>query len=416
MLSEMPRQILDAHPQLGERAHARHVERQARGFEVAAERLVRVGELEVVHHLGEPVDLVFVQRERLPHLARGAAAAVGDDVGGHRRAQPAVLLVDVLDDLLAPVAARQIEIDVRPLAALLREEPLEQQIHLDRIDRRDAQAVADRAVGGRAAPLHEDVVLPAVIDDVPDDEEVAGEIELLDQIELARDLRAGAVVIRPVAIARAGLGDVAEERHLGFAGRHRIRRKAVAEIRHRVFEPLGQRQRSGQRVGAIGKQLRHHLGRLEIALGVARQPAAGRIERRLVVDAGEHVEERSILGRGKADAVGGHDRDAKRPRQAGERHQVGFLVAQQMPLQLDADVGAAEQADQAIQQPAHAVVMRVEHRPARQRDEPGREALELLEREGAFSLGGAHLHAGHETAEIAVARRPMPPAQAVARC
>ena len=96
----------------------------------------------------------------------------------------------MLDDPLAPIAARQIEIDVGPLAALLGEEALEQQIHPDRIDGGDAEAVADGAVGRRAAALHEDVVLPAEVDDVPDDQEVAGEIELLDEIELARDLRA----------------------------------------------------------------------------------------------------------------------------------------------------------------------------------------------------------------------------------
>ena len=102
----------------------------------------------------------------------------------------AVLLVHVLDRPLAAIAARQIEIDVRPLAALFREKPLEQQIHPDRIDRGDAEAVAHGAVGRRAASLHEDVLLPAVIDDVPDDQEIAGEIELLDQIELALDLSA----------------------------------------------------------------------------------------------------------------------------------------------------------------------------------------------------------------------------------
>ena len=183
-------------------------------FEVEADRrqmprqrVGRIDELEVVHHLREPIDLRRLEAERLPHLARRAAAAIGDDVGGHRRAEPAVLLVDVLDDPLAPIAARQIEIDVGPLAALLRQEALEQQIHPDRIDRRDAEAVADGAVGRRAAPLHEDVVLPAEVDDVPDDQEVAGELELLDEIELARDLRARAVVIRPVALARADLGD-----------------------------------------------------------------------------------------------------------------------------------------------------------------------------------------------------------------
>ena len=163
---------------------------------------MRIGELEVVHHLGEPVDLRRRRAQRLAHLARGAAAAIGDDVGGHRRAEPAVLLVDVLNDALAAVAARQIEIDVGPFAALFREEALEQQLHLDRIDGGDAEAVADGAVGGRAAALHEDVLLPAVVHDVPDDQEVAGEIELLDQIELARDLRARLVVIRPSDRAR----------------------------------------------------------------------------------------------------------------------------------------------------------------------------------------------------------------------
>ena len=159
--------------------------------QVALERLLRIDPLEVVHHLRQPIDLRRLERERLADFARGAAAAIGDDVRRHRRAVFAVFLVDVLDDALAAIAARQIEIDVRPLAALLRQEPLEQQIHADRIDRGDAEAVADGAVGRRAAPLHEDVLLPAEIDDVPDDQEVAGEIELLDQIQLALDLPRG---------------------------------------------------------------------------------------------------------------------------------------------------------------------------------------------------------------------------------
>ena len=144
-----------------------------------------------------------VEPERLPYFARRTSSAVGDDVGGHGRAVLSVLLVDVLDDALAAIAARQIEIDVGPLAALLRQEALEEQVHPHRIDGRDAQAVADGAVRRRAAPLHEDVVLAAEVHDVPDDQEVAGELELLDEVELARDLRAGAVVIRPVAVARA---------------------------------------------------------------------------------------------------------------------------------------------------------------------------------------------------------------------
>src|SRR4029453_8998176 len=68
----------------------------------------------------------------------------------------------------------------------------------------------------------EDVLLPAVIDDVPDDEEVPGEIELLDERQLARDLRTRLVVIGAVPFARASLGDMAQKRHLCLAIGHRI--------------------------------------------------------------------------------------------------------------------------------------------------------------------------------------------------
>ena len=66
------------------------------------------------------------------------------------------LRVDVLDHPLAAVAAGQVEVDVRPLAALLGEEALEEQLHAHGIDGGDAEAVADRAVGGGAAALDQD--------------------------------------------------------------------------------------------------------------------------------------------------------------------------------------------------------------------------------------------------------------------
>ena len=190
---EVPRQVLHLLPELREVPDARAAAHPARPSASCFASVSSASlELEVVHHLRQPVDLRRVEAEHLAHFARRAPAAIGDDVGRHRRAVLAVLLVDVLDDALAPIAARQIEIDVGPLAALFGQEALEQQLHADRIDGRDAEAVADGAVGRRAAALHEDVVLAAEVDDVPDDEEVAGEIELLDEIQLALDLRARA--------------------------------------------------------------------------------------------------------------------------------------------------------------------------------------------------------------------------------
>ena len=69
-----------------------------------------------------------------------------------------------------------------------------------------------------------------------------GQLELLDQVQLALDLRAGAVVVRPVAITRAHLCDAAQERRLRLARRHRVFRKAIAQVRQREVQPLGQRR------------------------------------------------------------------------------------------------------------------------------------------------------------------------------
>src|SRR5205085_10124421 len=104
-----------------------------------------------------------------------------------------VATIDVLDHALTSIAARQIEVDVRPLAARLGEKPLEEQVHLHRIHRGDAERIADRAVGGRAPTLHEHVVAATELDDVPDDEEIAGEVEPADDLELVRHLMPCAV-------------------------------------------------------------------------------------------------------------------------------------------------------------------------------------------------------------------------------
>ena len=60
--------------------------------------------------------------------------------------------------------------------------------HADGIDRGDAERIADRAVGRRSASLHQDVLFAAEADQVPDNEEVAGEVELFDQRQFALNL------------------------------------------------------------------------------------------------------------------------------------------------------------------------------------------------------------------------------------
>src|SRR5690606_28816133 len=104
---------------------------------------------------GERADRVLRQAERLAHLADRAARAVVDHGRGDAGMLAAVLPVDVLDDLLAPLVL-EIDVDVGRLVALGRDEALEQEIEALRIDRGHAEAVADRGIRRRAAHLAED--------------------------------------------------------------------------------------------------------------------------------------------------------------------------------------------------------------------------------------------------------------------
>src|SRR5437763_1952853 len=103
---------------------------------------------------GDPVHLQRVEPERFPDVAQRALGLISDERGRQRSALTAVFVIDVLDDFLAPLVL-EIDVDIGRLVALLRNEALEQQLLLDRIDLGDAQGVADGGIGRRAAPLAE---------------------------------------------------------------------------------------------------------------------------------------------------------------------------------------------------------------------------------------------------------------------
>ena len=152
-----------------------------------------------------------IKAEYLAHLARGRPATISDDIRGHRGAKLAISLIDGLNRAFALIAAGKIEIDVGPLAALFGKESLEEQLHFHRIDGSDAERVTDRAVGCRAAALNQDVVFTAELDDVPNDEEIAFQSQLLDERKLALDLAPGFFVIGAKALPCAFFSPFAKE-------------------------------------------------------------------------------------------------------------------------------------------------------------------------------------------------------------
>ena len=169
-----------------------------------------------VDALGPGVLLAGRVAERLGHVAHGRLGAVGDDVGDLGRVVAAVLGVDVLDDLLPPVAL-DVDVDVRRTVALGRQEALEQQAERHGVGGGDPEGVADGRVGRAPPPLAEDVGLPAEAHEVPHDEEVAGEAELLDDRQLVVDRLPGERVGGALAVAPAAalLDEAAQVLHLG---------------------------------------------------------------------------------------------------------------------------------------------------------------------------------------------------------
>ncbi len=141
---------------------------------------------------------------------------VGDDIGDLGGVVATVLSVDVLDHLLA--AGRfDVEVDVRWAVPFRGEETFEQKIGGDGVHVGDPEGEADCGVRRRASALAEDPGASAEVDDVVDDEEVAGEAEALDDLQFMVDDLPGARVGGPGAVAflPAQPGELDQPAHVG---------------------------------------------------------------------------------------------------------------------------------------------------------------------------------------------------------
>ena len=171
---------------MARRAHQLLGQRDHRGGHVVGGRVALVAGhhgLPAVDLLGPGVLLAGGEAERLGGVAHRHPRPVADDVGHLRGVAAAVGVVDPLDDLLAPVGV-EVDVDVGLLVAVRGDEPLERQLVEDRVDRGDAEGVADRRARRGAAALAQDAALAGEGDDVVDDDEVAGEVLLGDDPQL----------------------------------------------------------------------------------------------------------------------------------------------------------------------------------------------------------------------------------------
>ena len=266
--------------------------------------------------LGQVVDEAVGQAEHAPgvaqHRLRGHGA-VGDDL-----ADPvaAVLARDVVDHLVAPVHA-EVDVEVGHRHAFRVEEALEQQVVGQRVEVGDAQRPGhQRAGAGAAAGADRDAVLLRPVDEVGDDQEVAREAHLDDDVELG--LQAGFVVFACLAgrqlcpfeapgqaVARLAADPAVE----GLVVRHREGRQVVGAQPQFEVAAGGQREAVVERVRYVGEQRRHRVRRLQELLGAVVARAARIVEHPAAGDAHAGLVGVEALGIEEAHVVAGDHRD-----------------------------------------------------------------------------------------------------------
>ena len=310
-----------------------------------------------------------------------------------------VLLVDVLDHGLARLARGQVEIDVGPLATLLGEEALEEQLHAHGVDGGDGQRMADGAVRCGAAPLAEDAPLAGEARDVPDDQEVAGQIELGDDGELVLELAAHAGrEWAAVACPRTREAEPAQPGDLALASGDGIAGEAVAQVLEAEGAALRGLVGRAQPGGAVGEAPRHQRGRAKGALSVGEQPSSGFVEGGLVEETGKGVEQTPPLGARNPHVA---PRDHGQPGALGEGDAEAALsleLAVEGACDTERAVSTAEDPDQ----PVHPTAVQMAT-DGNQGGEARRVLLQLLPGGVRPALGGVALGHGEQPGQVAVA-------------
>ena len=250
-----------------------------------------------------------------------------DDGGDDRGAVAAIAAVDILHHLLAP-RMLEIDVDVGRLQPLLGDEALEQQIDLGRIDRGDAEHVADGRIRRRSPALAQDVLAARIMDDVVHGEEIMRVFQLGDQRQFLVQGGAQRVVDLAAEISvDAGPGQVLQMLLRGLARRHRLVRILVFELVEREVDAVGKAHGFRDRLGEIAEQPRHFMRGLQMALGIGLEPLADRLDRRLLADAGQHILQRTARGMVVQHLVGREQRHLGRRREPMQPRQTAPVVA-----------------------------------------------------------------------------------------
>jgi hypothetical protein len=212
----------------------------------------------------------------------------------------------------------EVDVEVGHRHAFGIEEALEQQVVRQRVEVGDAQCPRhQRAGAGAAAGTDRDALRLAPVDEVRNDQEVTGEPHLDDDVQLGFQARvvllaglAGRERIFLQARGQAFARGAAQPRLDRVVARHRECRQCVLAQLHRDVAARGERDRIVDRIGDVGEQRRHFLGRFQVLLGAVFLGSLGIVEHPARSDAHARLVRLEALGVEEAHVVACDQRDA----------------------------------------------------------------------------------------------------------
>ena len=296
--------------------------------------------------VGKPVAHPQHARDVAHHCLRGHGA-VGDDL---RDAVAAIAVGNVLDDPVAALHA-EVHVEVRHGHPLGIEEPLEQQVVPQRVEVGDPEHPGhQRARAGAATRTDRHAILAGPADEVRDDQEVTGEAHLADDAQFGREPRLvvgtidrGAIVggLRHGGCREPRLEPLArlfaQELLRGLPGGHRVRRQRSLAEPHLEVEAPGDFHRVLDRLGNVGEQLRHLLGRTQVLL-LAVAPRARRVrQQRAIVYADARLVRLEIVAGEEPHVVRCDHRHALRHRERQAPGDVLLFARAPGPLQFQVE-------------------------------------------------------------------------------
>ena len=304
--------------------------------------------------LGDAIDV------RVGHV-HGAADVAHHGLGLHRAERDdlrdvlaAVPARDVLDDFAAPPLA-EVDVDVGHRHALGIQEALEDEVVVERVDVGDPHRPGDQAAGRRAAARTDrNALLARVADEVPDDQQIAGEPHPLDHLDLvgqallvvADRVTQLAFVVQLAqpdqALGKALARDVLEVAVDVEAFGHVELRQVDLPARNLDVDALGDAHRVAERLGMILEDLRHLGGGLqEELIAVIAQPLRV-VDRLPGADAQQDVVRLEVVLPQVVHVVGADQRQVQIAR---DRQQPGIddaLLVDALELHLEKEVAVAE--------------------------------------------------------------------------